>query len=269
MKFLLKLYTRFRDDDVPALGAQISYYLILAFFPFLIFAITLVSYTPFTGMEVLNYLELLLPRDTYSLVQEVIAETSAARSGTLLSAGVLATLWAASNAVMALIRGLNKAYNLEETRPAWKLRALSLLVMFGLIIAILFSMILLVFGEIVGTFLFRLLGYYPLFVPAWSLVRYLVPLIVLLIVFVLLYVYTPKQKLRFGRALPGALLSTVGWIALSTGFSYYVNNFGNYSKTYGGLGGVIVLLIWLYWSSIIILLGGELNAALENEHSGR
>jgi len=265
-RFLKAFYEQFKDDEVPALGAQITYYLILAFFPFLIFVITLISYTPLASNELLSYLARLLPTDTYTLVLEILAEVSASRSGTLLSIGVLATLWAASNAVMSLIRGLNKAYDQRESRAVWKLRAISLIFMVGLIIAILFSLGLLIFGKMLGSFLFNLLGHNELFATVWNLVRYLIPLAILMLVFAFLYVYSPNQRVRFREVWLGSLLATLGWIIISTAFSYYVNNFGTYSKTYGSLGGIIVLLIWLYWSSIIILIGGEVNAARRNEN---
>ena len=118
-EMLKDFYQRFQEHEVPALGAQLTYYLILAFFPFLIFLLTLLSYTPITSEEALNNLSRFLPADAYKVVIEVLRQTLSSSRQTLLSLGALFTIWASSNGINAVIRGINKAYDESETRPFW------------------------------------------------------------------------------------------------------------------------------------------------------
>src|SRR5699024_8226898 len=119
----------------------------------------------------------------------------------------------------------------------------------------------LVFGEIIGNKIFELLDLENEFLVIWRNIRFIIPIVFMIIIFALLYKYSPcvkdRDDIRFKYTIPGGIFATVGWILASIIFSYYVNNFGNYSVTYGALGGIIVMLIWLYMSAIIILIGGE------------
>jgi membrane protein len=182
---------------------------------------------------------------------------------------MLATVWAASNGVNAIIKGLNKAYDEEETRPFWKVRGFSVIATLILAVVILVSMLMLVFGRIIGEYLFKWLDYPNAFPWIWSVIKLAIPLVALFGVFLLLYRVLPNRRLSWKDAVPGSLFTTLGWIVSSLLFSVYVNQFGNYAKTYGSLGGIIVLLIWLYWSSIIVLLGGEINATIAFSKEGK
>jgi membrane protein len=260
-----EIYTRSKNDDVPALGAQVAYNFLLSFFPFLIFLVTLLSYSPVTSEDVLNDILRVLPRDVYELVADIIRQTTGVRSGTLLSFGMAATVWVASNGVLALIRGINRAYDSDETRPFWKTRGLSILFTLVLALVIFSTLTLLVFGKSLGEYLFYLLGFSYLFGTTWLVFRFAAALAVLVLVFAFLYRYMPNHRLKFRDVVPGSLFATAGWVVISLIFSYYIDNFTNFTVMYGGIGGVIVLLLWLYWSSIIILLGGEVNASLAFE----
>jgi membrane protein len=182
---------------------------------------------------------------------------------------MLATIWAASNGVNAIIKGLNKAYDEEETRPFWIVRGISVISTLVLAVVILISMLTLVFGRIIGEYLFEWLNYPVAFPRIWSVLKLAIPLVAIFGVFMLMYQVTPNRRLTWRDVLPGSVFTTVGWIVSSLLFSFYVNHFGNYAKTYGSLGGIIVLLIWLYWSSIIVLLGGEINATYAFGREGK
>ncbi len=264
-KIGMRFYRRFQLHEVPALGAQMSYYLILAFFPFLIFLLILLSFTPITGDLALADLSRLLPSSSYKIIAEVVEQTLAAKRHTLLSFGLIFTLWSASSGVNAIIRGVNKAYDEPETRSFWMITGISLLFTIGLVIVIILSLTLMVLGKFLGLMFFNYFGFSSLFSASWGVFRFSLPLIVMLMVFAFFYRVAPNRKIAFTEVLPGAIFSTLGWVATSWAFSYYVNNFANYSRTYGSLGGIIVLLLWLYLSSIIILLGGELNAILHKK----
>lgn len=260
--FLGDLYNRLKKDEITALGAQITYYLILAFLPFLVFLLTLISYTPITREQTLANFAAVIPPKAYELVLGVLQEVTSSDRATLLSFGMLVSVWIASNGVSSLIRGINKAYDQEETRSFLKVTGISALFTLALSMVIIFTFTLLVFGEVIGRYLFSLLGIAASFKTVWGLIRYIIALSTMTLVFTSIYYYIPNRRLSFKEVLPGALFADLGWVLISLAFSFYVNNFYIYSNTYGSLGGVFILLLWLYWCSIIVLLGGELNAAL-------
>ena len=261
-RFFKGIVKRYKDDEVAALGAQLTYYLILSFFPFLIFLITIISYTPLTHEETIKTLGSLMPPKTYDLVVEVRRQVMSSDRKAVLSFGMIATIWAASRGVGTLIRGVNKAYDQKETRPFWKLEGISMLFTLALALVILFSFVLLVLGEVLGRYFFDLLGISQLFKPAWTLLRYIIPLLTMMVVFISIYYYIPIRRLKFKQVLPGSIFAVIGWVIISIVFSFYINNFSSYATTYGSIAGIIILLLWLYWCSMIILLGAELNATL-------
>ncbi|MEK8130127.1 YihY/virulence factor BrkB family protein [Paenibacillus filicis] len=269
IEFVQTLFCRFEDDDLPALSAQLTYYLILSFFPFLILMGAILSFTDFSAEDAIERLALLLPEMSNRTIAEVLMEIEGTRSGSLLSFGLIATLWSASNGVNAIIKGINKAYNQEENRPFWRVRLLSILATIGLAVAIVLSFVTLVFGRKIIDWLYSTIHIEADFSILWAIFQYVVPLVVLWILFVFVYAYLPNVRLKFKGVLPGAIFTTIGWITVSLLFSFYVNQFDSYTKTYGSLGGIIVLLIWLYLSSMIILLGGEINATLHFIRTGQ
>lgn len=264
IKVVKKLYERSLKDEVSAMSAQISYHLLLSFFPFLIFVVTLFGYTSLTGEKMLNELGLVMPEATHRLIMNVMGEITAKRNGTLLSFGVISALWIASRGFTAVIKGINKAYGCAETRPFWKVKGLGILCTIGVALLILFSFVMLVFGEPIGHYIFDIIGCPLIFMHIWRYARYAISIATLMFVLATLYYILPNKRLRIPEVLPGTLCSSALWIIISVGFSFYVNNYNNYSGLYGSIGGIIILLIWLYLSSMIILLGGELNAVLSS-----
>ncbi|WP_240414602.1 YihY/virulence factor BrkB family protein [Paenibacillus periandrae] len=269
MSFAQNLYGRFEDDDVPAMGAQLTYYLILSFFPFLIFVFAVLSYSDISVSDAIHNISSVLPQLSDRMIVDVFTELQQSRNGSLLSIGLLATLWSASNGINAVVKALNKAYDVEENRPFWKARGISLIFTIILAVLIFLSMILLIFGKVIGETMYRVAQLPGNFEMLWGIAQYVIPLITMVSAFVLLYKYTPNLKLRFSEVIPGAVFATLGWVVASILFSFYVNNFGNYTKTYGSIGGIIVLLTWLYLSSILIILGGEMNATLHFDREGK
>jgi membrane protein len=267
--FIRNLYCRFEDDEVPAMGAQLTYYLILSFFPFLIFLIALLSFTDLNAQEALKSITRVMPNMSNKVILDSFAEIQRSKSGSLLSIGILAALWSASSGINAVIKALNKAYDAEEDRPFWQAKLLSIVFTIVLAIVIILSFFMLIFGELIGEAIYKFVSLPGSFQTIWSMAQYIIPLTIMIIVFIALYLYLPNIRLKVKEVLPGAIFATVGWIITSVLFSFYVNNFSSYSKTYGSIGGVIVLLTWLYLSSMIILLGGEVNATLHFDREGK
>ncbi|HAE91484.1 YihY/virulence factor BrkB family protein [Tissierella praeacuta] len=266
-RFLKELLFRMKDDSVTAIGAQLSYFLVLSAFPFLIFFLNILSYTPIAREDVLHSIITLLPLDTQRLISTLLIETIVTSNEALLSLSAITGIWAASKGIMALIRVLNKAYDVEETRSYLELRGIAILFTIALLVLLVMVLLTLVFGEVLGNRLFDFLGITKTFISFWKYFRVIISLCSMIFIFTLLYRFVPSiknsNKISLKHSLPGAIFTSLGWIITSTIFSYYVNNFGNYGKTYGSLGGIIVLLIWLYISSIIIIMGGEINATLK------
>ncbi len=255
-----EMLAHYRDDDLAAMSAQISYYLILAFFPFLFFLINLLSFTPLPNRLLLANFYAILPQDTAMLVKTMLAETVQAKSGTLLVLSMLTSLWAASRGMSAIIRGLNHSYGVKESRHFIRLNLVALLSTIGLTVMVMLSFIMIVLGRIIGSTVFGYLGAKSLFYSIWSFLRYGITIGLLLITFYLIYRYLPNRKMNGNRILTGAVFTTFGWIGASLLFSFYVNNFGSYATVYGSLGGLFALIFWLYISTLIFLLGGALNA---------
>jgi membrane protein len=269
IKDVKALIFRFKDDEVMALSSQLAYSLILSFFPFLIFLMTLVGYSSIKSTNVLASLSTILPRNAYELTEKTIVEIVDTRQGNLLSFSLIVTIWSASAGFSAVIRGLNKAYDEEEKRGYIKLQFLSILCTIVLVFIILFSFLLLVLGEVLGNYIACCYKFSGLYRSLLDISRYVIMVVAMIFGFAALYHYTPARRLTWKEVLPGALFTTAGWIITSFGFSYYVNNFNNYSRVYGSIGAVIVLMTWLFISSIIIIMGGELNATLAFDREGK
>ena len=262
--FMEQLIYRFEDDGVTEIGAQLTYYLILAIFPFIIFFLSLLQFTPLADIDILQRLLSPLPGDSKDLFYDLINNIIKGGTIGLLSFGAIGSIWSSSNGVMAIIKSINRAYDLEESRPYIKLKALSILFTIGLFIVLLVAFTVLIFGEVILNVVIE--SYTWPSIVIWKIFKILIPLTFMVLSITLLYKFSPSIKkgisIKFSESIPGALFASVFWIVLSVGFSFYVNNFGNYSKAYGSLGGVIIFLIWLYMSSIVIVLGAEVNATL-------
>ena len=269
LKNLRELICRVMDDDITALAAQLTYYLLLSFLPFLLLLIGVLSYSNLESKDVLVYLHQIMPKSAFDLIYNTVIEVLDSRNVNLLSLSVIGIMWSGSSGFRSIIKGLNKAYDEEETRPYWKTLSISILFMLGLVVAIILGVALVVFGQMIGRTIVARLNLSSEFILNWDIMRYLVSLVGMAFTFAALYYFTPCRRLTWGEVMPGAIFSTLGWLISSLGFAYYVNNFNNYSRVYGGIGAVIVLMLWLYITSVIILLGGEVNALLAFEREGK
>ena len=268
IRYIKELAFRFQDDDVPALGAQMAYFFLLAVFPFLIVLMTVIGYSPISSEDVLEPLSNVLPYESYEVIRANVVQVTDRRNLRLMSIGFITTLWAASNGVGAVIRGLNKAYNEEEKRPFWMIKGVSLLCTIGLSLTIVLYFVLLIFGQQIGNIM-EWIGFPPEYRNIWDQFRYMVIVVMMILVFAAFYHFTPSRRLRWREVFPGAIFTTVGWLLTSMAFAYYVNNFWNLSLVYGSIGGIVALLIWLFLSAMMIIMGGEVNAMLFFARVGR
>lgn len=268
-KLIVDLIFRFNKDDVPALSSQLAFNLVLSFFPFLIFLMTLIGHISLNGMELLLTFSKILPASVFNLVKNTILEVVNTKNSQLMSFSLLITLWSASSGFSAVIKGLNKAYGVKESRSFVRVRFVSVLCTLGVTFLIILMGLLLVFGRIIwNSAASRFSFSYELSV-LWMVIRYIIVVSTAIGTFMLLYQVAPNRRLAWIDVVPGSLFSTAGLMFVSTIFAYYVNNFANYSIVYGSLGAIVVLLTWLFLVSVIVIMGGEVNAslALENNSS--
>ena len=256
----------FQRDDALGLAAQLAYYLILALFPFILVLVSLMGTfgSQELASEVLGYFRQVMPQQAYEVIETFTGNiiSGDAEAPELFTFGILFTIWAASGAFAALINALNRAYDVQETRPFWKVRVIAILMTLGLSVLILVGVLLLVLGPQIGEVIANLFGLGDLFELVWDVARWPAALFFMVLTVALLYYFAPDVEQPFRWITPGGLIGVLLWVLASVAFNFYVSNFGSYNKTYGSIGAVIVLLLYLYISSLAILFGATLNATL-------
>jgi len=256
----------FFKDDIVGMAAQLAYYFFLALFPALLFFVALASYLPLENVveDIVRSMSRFAPPDVLQIVRDQLHKIAAGEQGGLLTVGMVLTLWSTSAGMVAIINTLNKAYDIDEGRPWWKVRLTAIGLTIALALFILVSFFLVIAGPPLAERVANWVGLGPVFVWTWWILQW--PLVFALVVtaIALVYYFAPDAEQSFVWLTPGAVLATVLWLLFSIGFRIYVVNFGDYNATYGALGGVIVLLLWFYASGLAILIGAEMNAEIEH-----
>jgi membrane protein len=255
-----------QQDNCAVYAASLAYYFLFALFPFFLFLTALLAYLPIPNLmdRIIGLLAEVMPGEALSLVKDNVGKLVSQQRGGLLSFGIVAALWTASSALTGISDALNHAYDVEEGRPFWKVRGMAILLTIGLSIFLIASIVLLMFGPQIGGWIADLVGLGRAFEIAWNVLRWPVILILVMTAVAAIYYFAPDVDQSWKWITPGSVVAVIIWILISLGFSYYVNNFGSYDKTYGSIGAIIVLLTWMYVSGFVILVGGEINAELEH-----
>lgn len=261
--FIKGFIQKITQADLSGMGAQLAYFFLLSLFPLLIFVMTLVPFLNLPQEQVYTMMKNILPEQVYSLIGETLKDVLQNRNGGLLSVGILATLWSASNGVNALIKSLNQSYGKAETRPFVIARTMSVVFTLVLILLVVVALILPVFGSQIGYFLANTIGLGEQFGAVFDKFRLLLPPLVIFFGLVFMYWLGPNVKMYLRSAIPGAIVATVCWLVISYVFSIYINNFSNYSATYGSIGGIIILMLWLYITGMVLMIGGLVNAIMQ------
>jgi membrane protein len=260
---------RVYKDDVLGKAAQLSYFFIFSLFPLLYFLASLLGYFTQTGPELreslLHYLATVVPPKASALIRDTLEEITTASSGGKISFGLLLTVWTASFGVGAIISTLNAAYGVKETRPWWKVQGLAVLLTLALAVLVIAPLALVLYGGQIGDLLAARLDLGAAFTSVWGVVQWPIVLAFVLFAFALVYYVAPcVEEMRWQWITPGSALALALWLLVSTAFRLYLNFFDTYSTTYGSLGAVMILLLWLYLSGAAILAGGEMNAVIED-----
>lgn len=258
--FLVMFIKKIGNDDIFALGAQLAYYMVLSFIPFLMFLMTLVGFSNLNSDTILNLLSNVMPTEAFDLIKSTVIEIVDREQTGLLWISIFLAIWVSSSGFKAVIKGLNKAYGVKETRSYIKLKIISMIYTVLLALIVIATLFLFVFGDVIGDFFIRFLEHPEFIYKVWNILRYVVVILIMILFFMFLYNATPCVRLGWIEVIPGAVLTTLGWISISYIFAFYVNNFSNYSRLYGSLGAVFMFMTWMFITSMILILGGEVNA---------
>lgn len=261
-----RVFKEIQEDNCAVYAAALAYYFLFALFPFFLFLAALLAYLPVPNLleQILTLLASVMPGSAVTLVSDNVTDLVSKPRGGLLSFGILIALWTASNAMSGIIDALNHAYKVGEGRPFWKVRLLALVLTTGLSFFLIASIILLIFGPQIGGYVANFVGLSDEFQFTWNILRWPVILILVTTAAATVYYYAPDVQQEWKWITPGSIFAVLMWTIASLGFSFYVNNFGSYDKTYGSIGAIIVLLTWMYASGFVILVGGEINAEIEH-----
>ena len=254
------------DDDCPGLAGQLAYFTLFSLFPFLLSLVALAGLAvddPASLLKVLTErLQGLLPKDAVRLLDDYIDLTLRGAAPGVLLFSTLATFWSSWAAANAIIKAVNRAYDLRESRPWWRLWGISVLMVLGFVLVIV-SLALVVFGPEVGGYVQRLTGLPEAFLALWDVLRWAVAFAAVTLAHAVLYYVTPNAKVPFKWITPGGFAATVLILVSSVGLDLWVTNLGGrYDQIYGQVGAIMVLMLWLYVTGLMVLIGAEINAVL-------
>lgn len=250
------------DHDVGKSAAALAYYLLFSFFPLLIFLSTLVGFLELPPLELESTLQTLIPREVVEMINAYLAHVTQLRSGNLLAMSLLITLWLPMRAVDSLMKAVNVSYGLKSPRPTFRHQLVVALYTFFLMAVMMLTLVLMLAGRGVLTFLGR---YFPAirpFIGLWNALRFPLMGAAFFLALGALYWVAPGISGPRRRVFPGAVAALGSWLVFSWGFSFYVENIANYSVLYGALGGMVILLLWLYATATVLIMGAEMNRAL-------
>ena len=254
------------SDDAQGVAAQLAYYFLLAVFPLLLCLVALASLFPIENLadDLPRMIGPFVPGDIVDIISRQMLRIAAGDDTGLFSIGLATAIWTSSTAMVAVIGAMNRAYDVKETRPWWRVRLTAIALTIGLSVFILTSFTLVVAGPELADAFARRFGWDAAVALVWKIVQW--PLIFFLVAtgIGLIYYFAPDAEQDWVWITPGSLLATLLWLAGSLGFRFYVVNFGNYEATYGTIGGIILLLLWFYISGLVIVIGAELNAEIEH-----
>jgi membrane protein len=253
-------------DDCFGLAAQLAYYFLLALFPALLFLVALVSFVPVEGVleAITGVLARVLPPEALSLIQDQVLKIADNKDAGLLTLGLLGAIWSTSAGVSAIIGTLNRVYDIEEGRPWWQVRLVALGLTMALAVFIVVATGLVLAGPSAIERVAAMVNMDRAFAIFWQILRWPVALSLVVLGVALIYYYAPDAEQDWVWITPGSVFATFLWLITSVAFKFYVANFASYHATYGAIGGVIVLMLWLYASALAVLIGAELNAEIEH-----
>jgi membrane protein len=253
-------------DNCLGWAAELAYYFFLALFPALLFLVALASFFPVHNLmdQIIGTLARFAPGDVLAIVRDQILQIAKGNNGGLLTLGILGTIWSTSSGMSAIIDTLNQAYHVKEGRPWWRTRLTAILLTIALAVFIIVWFALVLVGPTMAEKVAAWVHLGPVFEWTWKIAQWPVIFALVATGLAMVYYFAPDVQQEWVWITPGSIFATTLWLLISLGFKWYVVHFGQYQKTYGAIGGVIVSLLWFYLSGLAILIGAEMNAVIEH-----
>jgi membrane protein len=266
-----RVWSNVQNENVLNEAAALSYYFIFALFPAFLFVMALVAFVPVPHLmgRLMMYIPTVLPPDAASVVTKTVWEVVRGGGQGLLSVGAVLALWSASSAMVSVMDALNVAYEVQDSRPWWKRRLTAIVLTVVFSVFLLVGLVLMMFGPIIGQFIARPFGLSEVAVTVWNVVSVPIALLLVMTGIALVYYLAPDVEQDWRWVTPGAVLAVTLWVLMSLGLRFYATHFANYNKTYGSIGGIILLLLWLYLTGVVLLLGAEVNSEIEQAAARR
>lgn len=261
-QFIIRFIDKLQKAHIGAYSAQAAYFLMLSGIPLMMLFLALIQYTPMTKSAFFEFLNTVFPSVVMPFVLKVTEEVYT-KSLTLISISAIVTIWSAARAVLSITYGINSIFGIEETRNYFVLRFRAALQTVLFLIAIVFSMLLIVFSEQRLEFLGNSFPMVSELMKFIGNIRFVLVFAIELLMFMFIYKLLPNRKGNLAWQIPGALFASIVWSAFSNIFSYYIGGFSNMSYMYGSLTTVIIFMLWLYFCMYILLIGAGISACIE------
>ncbi len=270
VEFLKRTFKEVGEDHLAAFAGNLTYKALFALFPFAVFLLSLLGLFGSEQLltDLLSQASAVLPQDAVAFLNDQLLSVAQSNAESTFTWGAIISislaLWGVSGAFRSVMEAMNVVYEVDENRPAWKVYLISILLSLGVAALLISALVLVVFRYQIGGAIANAAGLGGVFQTVWNIAKWPVLLCVVLFAFALVYYFAPNVEQRFRWVSPGSLLAVVLWLLFSLAFSLYVNN-SNLGATYGSLSSVAVLMLYIYYSSLIVLVGGEMNQVIE-EH---
>ena len=267
-QLIFSIARRFSEDKVTVYGAQASFFLMVSLGPFSIALAAMIQFfLPGNQWETLQAVLEYVPEQVSQVARIGINEIFTSSAPSIISISIILAIWSASKGVLSLERCMHAIYRYDERHNYLFVRLRSMFYTLVLLIAIVFALAFLVFGNTIQAILAK---HFPVFARLSVLIvalRALISICILIFAFSAIYEVLTGKKRRFTDVLPGVLFATIGWVLFSVIYAYYIANFSNYTVIYGALGAFTLCMLWMYFCILILLIGAEINVFLENHHS--
>jgi membrane protein len=269
VQFFKLTFKEVGEDHVMAFAGNLTYKALFAIFPFFTFLLSLLGL--FNARELvntmLNKVSGVMPPGAFGFIENQLLSITRSQAESAFTIGaivsILLALWGVSGAFRSVMEAMNVMYAVEEDRPFWKKYGISIFISLAVIVLMLTAFGIVIFGGSVGGGLAEAIGLSSVYQTVWSIVQWPIVACVVLFTFAVIYYFAPAAKQRWRWISPGSVLALAFWLAFSLLFSFYVGNFGSYNETYGSLAGVIILMLYIYYSAVIMLVGAEMNQVIE------
>ena len=271
VEFFKLTFKEVGEDHVAAFAGNLTYKALFAIFPFFTLVLSLLGLFNATDLitRIIDSAQGALPQPAIEFLEKQILPLTQSQANSAFTFGAIISialaLWGVSGAFRSIMEAMNVMYEVEEDRPAWKMYGISIFISLAVVVLMLTAFAIVIFGGNLGGGLAELVGLGGVFPTVWSIVQWPIVACIVLFTFAIIYFFAPAAKQRFAWISPGAILAFVFWLLFSLAFSYYVGTFGgsSYSATYGSLASVIILLLYIYYSAFIMLIGAEMNQVIE------